>query len=291
MGTKAGIIFSLCAWTVSVCAQPIDSIPVELFSIGSFERATHVFSGKQGAVYILDADQNKVFYFSNIAQAPKNIGGYGWSAGSFDRPTGIATDGINVYVSDYGNHRIQQFDRNLNYISSLSTRDTSGRTDMRFGYPLDVALSELGDLFVLDGENVRILKFDPRQFFERSFGNIDAGKGKLLNPFRLVVTTSRIFVGDQARIVVFDYFGNYLSSVGNGFVSAVSGFTLLENGFLIASSDTLLWFSKDGIFQKSIPLSHLITGEHISRIQDIAFAGNQLYILSPRRLHIFKMDD
>ncbi len=283
MRTNAAIIFSLCAWTVSVCAQPLDSVPVEILSVGSFERATHIFLGKQGVVYVLDADQNKMFYFPNITQTPKNIGGYGWSAGSFDRPTGIATDGINVYVSDYGNHRIQQFDRNLNYISSLSTRDTSDQTDMRFGYPLDVALSELGDLFVLDGENLRVLKFNPRQFFERSFGDINAGKGKLQNPFRLVVTTSRIFVGEQTRIVVFDYFGNYLSSIGDGFVSALSGFALLENGFLAASSDTLLWFSKDGIFQKSIPLSHLITGEPIGRIQDIALARKPtLYFIAEK---------
>jgi len=268
----------------------VDSVPVEEFSVGSFERATRIFTRTQGAIYVLDADQNKIFVFSDITQPPKSIGGFGWSAGSFDKPTGIATDGINLYVSDYGNHRIQRFDRNLNYLSSFSTRDTSDVVS-RFGYPLDVALSELGDLFILDGENLRILKFNPQNFFERSFGDINAGKGKLQNPIRLVVTTSRIFVGEQTRIVVFDYFGNYLSSIGDGVVSALSGFALLENGFLIVSSDTLLWFSHDGIFQKSIPLSHLITGERIDRIQDIANIRNRLFILSPRRIHVFKIGD
>jgi DNA-binding beta-propeller fold protein YncE len=170
MTRKGAIILFLFTWTLSVRAQ--SSIPFETFSVGSFERATHIFAGKQGAIYVLDADQNKIFYFSDITQIPKSIGGFGWSAGSFDRPTGIATDGINVYVSDYGNHRIQRFDRNLNYISSFSTRDTSGQADMRFGYPLDVALSELGDLFVLDGENLRVLKFNPQQFFELSYSII-----------------------------------------------------------------------------------------------------------------------
>jgi hypothetical protein len=291
METKPAIILFLCAWTVSVYAQPMDFIPVEEFSVGSFERATRIFAGKQGAIYVLDADQNKIFIFSDITQTPKSIGGFGWSAGSFDKPTGLATDGINVYVSDYGNHRIQRFDRNLNYISSFSTRDTSDNAAIRFGYPLDVALSELGDLFVLDGENLRILKFNPQQFFERSFGDIYAGKGKLQNPIRLIVTTSRIFVGEQTRIIVFDYFGNYLSSIGEGIVSVLSGFALFENGSLMVSSDTLLWFFQDGIFQKSIPLSHLITSDRIDRIQDIACIRNRLFILSSRRLHIFKIGD
>jgi hypothetical protein len=273
-----------------VFAQSADFTLVEECTVGSFERATHIFATKQGTVYVIDADQNKIFLFADITQTPKSIGGFGWSSGSFDKPTGIATDGINVYVSDYGNHRIQRFDRNLNYISSFSTRDTSDQASMRFGYPLDVALSELGDLFILDGENLRVLKFNSQKFFERSFGDINAGIGKLQNPIRLVVTTSRIFVGEQSRIVVFDYFGNYLGSIGDGTVSSLSGFTLSENDFVIASNDTLFWFSQDGIFQKSIPLSHIITGEPIDRIQDIAFFRSRLYILSPRKLHVFRMD-
>jgi hypothetical protein len=284
------IIYSLI-WILPAFELSADLILVEERIIGPFERATHIFASKQGTVYVLDADQNKIFMFSNITQTPKSIGGFGWSAGSFDKPTGIATDGINVYVSDYGNHRIQRFDRNLNYISSFSTRDTSDQTSMRFGYPLDVALSEFGDLFILDGENLRVLKFNPQRFFERSFGDINSGSGKLQHPIRLVVTTSRIYVGEQSRIVVFDYFGNYLGSIGDGAVSALSGFALLENDFIVASNDTLLWFSQDGLLQKSIPLSHIISGEPIGRIQDIAFIKNQLYILSPRRIHIFKMVD
>jgi hypothetical protein len=290
MGTKPAIILSLFAWTVPVCAQSVDSIPVEEYSVGSFERATRIFAGTQGAIYVLDADQNKIFVFTEITQPPKSIGGFGWSAGSFDKPTGIATDGIHIYVSDYGNHRIQRFDRNLNYISSFSTRDTSDAVS-RFGYPLDVALSELGDLFILDGENLRVLKFNPQKFFERSFGDINAGKGKLQNPIRLVVTTSRIFVGEQTRIVVFDYFGNYLSSIGDGIVSGLTGFAMSDNTLLLASPDTLWRFSQEGVFQKLIPRSHLVTGEHIERIQDIACIRNRLFILSPRRLYIFKISD
>ncbi len=238
----------------------------------------------------LTQDENKLSLFSNPQNPPKTIGGFGWSGGSFDRPTGIATDGINVYVSDFGNHRIQQFDRNLNYISSLSTRDTSDIAS-RFGYPLDVALSDLGDLFVLDGENLRVIKFNPMNFSERSFGDINAGKGKLQNPIKIIATTSRVFVGERSRIVVFDYFGNYLGSIGDGVVSQLNGFTLLANGILAVSSDTLWWFSLDGAFMKSIPISHLICGERIERIQDIAYSGDRLFILSPRRLHVFNMSN
>lgn len=290
MGTKSALILFLVAWTASVYAQSLDTVPVEEFSVGLFQRATRIVAGVQGMLFVLDADQNKVFVYTDITQPPKSIGGFGWATGSFDKPTGVATDGIHIYVSDYGNHRIQRFDRNLNYISSFSTRDTSDVAS-RFGYPLDVALSELGDLFVLDGENIRILKFNSQSSFERPFGDVNAGKGKLQNPIRLVATTTRIVVCERTRIVIFDYFGNYLSSIGDGVVSVLTGFTPCANGFLAVSSDTLWWFSQDGVFQKSLPLSHLMSGEHIDRIQDVACIGNRLFVLSPRRLHVFKMDD
>jgi hypothetical protein len=269
-------------------AQTVDSVLVEEYSVGSFHRATRIVAGTQGILYVIDADNNTLLQFTDIQSASKTIGGFGWSPGSFDKPTGVATDGVNVYVSDYGNHRIQRFDRNLNYISSLSTRDTSDVAS-QFGYPLDVSVSELGDMFVIDGENLRITKFNPNNYFERSFGGINSGEGKLQNPIKIIATNSRIFVGERSRIAVFDNFGNYLGSIGKGSVSDLNGFVPMTGGFLLASSDTLWWFSHEGAFLRCTPISSLITGERIDRIQDIACIGSRLFILSPQRIHVFKM--
>jgi len=271
-------------------AQPIDSVLVEDYSIGSFQQATRIVLGAQGTIYILDADENKVLLFSNLQDAPKTIGGFGWSSSSFDKPTGIATDGVNIYVSDFGNHRIQRFDRDLNYISSLSTKDTSDVIS-RFGYPLDVALSEFGDLYILDGENIRVMKFNTQDSFERAFGDINAGKGKLQHPTRLITINSRVFVGDKNKILVYDYFGNYLGNIGNGIIHNLNGFTILTNELLAASNDTIWWFTREGVLQKYSPLDNIISGERIGQIQDIACNGKQLFILSQHRIHVFKMSN
>ena len=269
-------------------AQPIDSVLVEDYSIGSFQRATRIVTGTQGPIYVIDADENKILLYSNLQDAPKTLGGFGWSSSSFDKPTGVATDGVNVYVSDFGNHRIQRFDRDFNYISSLSTRDTSD-VSSRFGYPLDIALSEIGDLFILDGENIRVMKFNSQNVFERSFGDINSGKGKLQNPMKLIATNSRIFVGEKNKILVYDYFGNYLGSVGDGVLINLTGFSILKNELVAASNDTVWWFTRDGIMQKVSSLEHIITGDRIDQIQDIAYKEDQLFILSQHRIHVFKM--
>jgi DNA-binding beta-propeller fold protein YncE len=287
---EAAFTIAVCLFTLlsSASSQPVDSVFVEDYSVGTFQRATRIVVGTQGTIYVLDADENKVSLFSNLQDAPKTLGGFGWSSSSFDKPTGVATDGVNIYVSDFGNHRIQRFDREFNYISSLSTRDTSDISS-RFGYPLDIALSEIGDLFILDGENIRVMKFNSQGSFERAFGDINAGKGKLQNPMKLMATNYRIYVGDKNKILVYDYFGNYLGSVGDGILSNLTGFTILKNGLIAASNDSIWWFTREGIFQKKSSLSHIISGDRIDQIQDIAWKGDQLFILSQHRMHIFKM--
>ncbi len=290
MAAIFAIAIRLLVWLPPTFTQPIDSILVEDYSIGSFKRATRIETGTQGTIFVIDADENKISLFSNLQDAPKTLGGFGWSSNSFDKPTGIATDGVNVYISDFGNHRIQRYDRELTYISSLSTRDTSVAI-ARFGYPLDVALSELGDLFILDGENIRVLKFNSQGFYDRTFGDIDAGKGKLQNPVKLVATNSRIFVGEKNKILVYDYFGNYLESIGEGIISNLNGFAIITNGLLAASNDTIWWFTREGALQKISLLVAIISGERIDQIQDIACNGNQLFILSPHRIHLFKMSN
>ena len=290
MAELFAVAVCLLTWLSPAPAQPVDSVLVEDYAIGSFQRATRIVLGTQGSIYVLDADENKLSLFSNLQDAPKTIGGFGWSSSSFDTPTGVATDGVNVYVSDFGNHRIQRFDRNFNYISSLSTRDTSDVVS-RFGYPLDIALSELGDLFILDGENIRVMKFNAQDSFERAIGDMNAGKGKLHNPIRLVATNSRIFVSEKNKVLVYDYFGNYLGSVGEGIIHSLSGFTMLTNGILAASNDTIWWFTRDGALQNISSLDNIISGERIDQIQDIASNGKQLFILSLHRIHVFKMSN
>src|SRR5437867_9667221 len=106
-----------------------------------------------GNIYILSADRNTLKVLSKDRTLKREIGGSGWENDQFDRPTGVwARNGIDVFVADYGNHRIQRFDRNLNYVSTLYTRDNPNPEE-RFGYPTDVAVSRLGDLFICDTEN------------------------------------------------------------------------------------------------------------------------------------------
>ena len=78
-----------------------------------------------GNIYVINSDLNTLTLFSKEGTMVRRIGGSGWLNDQFDRPAGVwARNGIDLFIADYGNHRIQRFDRNLNYVSTFYTRDS-----------------------------------------------------------------------------------------------------------------------------------------------------------------------
>jgi len=196
-----------------------------------------------GNIYVLDANRNLLTLSNGDFTLHKEVGGAGWENDQFDKPQGIwARNGIDVFIADYGNHRVQRFDRGLNYISTFSTRE-SAIPDERFGYPRDVAVSRLGDLFICDGENARIVKVNRFSKVERSFGGFDAGAGRLLRPSELEVgPKDRVYVLDMARVMVFDNFGNFVHELLPGLFRAPQTLFADNNGIVILDADTLYCF-------------------------------------------------
>ncbi|MBF8296616.1 MAG: hypothetical protein HW389_3161, partial [Bacteroidetes bacterium] len=231
----------------------------EEYSFGSFGKATRLAVSPQGFFYIVDEGRSEIQVVKAPSGSPVITGGYGWTSTTFDRPTGISTDGLNVYVSDYGNHRIQRFDRNLTYLSSLATRDTSIH-EARFGYPTGVALSQSGDLFVLDGENYRVLRFSQNERFEQTFGGTETGNRKITNPLKIVIShENTIYVAEPTRILEFDYFGNLVNVLGEGVLKDVRSFCIVDESVVVLTRDSLIWYSRNGIAATNILMSSLIT--------------------------------
>lgn len=191
-----------------------------------FEDAAAMAIDPRGDIYVVDAGKNQLLKLSSRYTLTGSAGGYGWSTLAFDQPKDVvAPNGLDVYVADYGNHRIQRLDRNLNFVSTIPptvTRDI----EPAFRYPRSAAVSRQGALFVTDGENGRILKY-VNNIFERSFGNIGAGDGRLRQPSRIRIDNRDIvYVRDGNLLLTYDYFGNYLSSVGRGLFRQLITFTI-----------------------------------------------------------------
>jgi len=233
-----------------------------------------------GNMFILDAGRNTVKLVSKEGAVVREIGGAGWQDGQFDRPAGIwARNGIDVFVADYGNHRIERFDRNLNFVSTLFTRDREN-PDERFGYPSAVALSSFGDLFLCDTENSRILKVSGFSNVEQTFGGFGAGRGRLEHPTQLEIGPGdNVYVLDGRRVVVFDSFGNYVGDLLGGMFKGPTAIFADQQSAAVLDDGTIYCFDQADRPTARIPIAS-IHGLPEGDILSILFSGGQLYVLT-----------
>jgi len=263
---------------------------VFLYSFGDFKHAQGISVGPGGIIYIADTGDNKIKKFSSDGKFILDVGGYGWGSLQFDQPYDVcALFGIDIYVADYGNHRIQRLDRNLTYISTFATRDNPDE-NLRFGYPAGVTISRLGDLFLTDTENNRALKVSAFNTVERNFGGFDAGKGRLLKPGQIEVgVNDLVYVVDRNRIVVFDNFGNYVQTIGEGITDSLRGICLYQNKLYAVDGKSLFVFNGQGELLQKFTSSSIIGTGDLHSLNDVALYGEKVYVLDNNNVKVFEV--
>ena len=109
-------------------------------------------------------------------------GSPGTGDGQFNLPLGVALDPAgNLYVADYGNHRIQKFSSSGAFIAKWGSR---GATNSPYGQFLsvnDVATDAAGNVYVTDTTE-RIQKFSPDGAFLGKWGSAGSGNGQSASP-------------------------------------------------------------------------------------------------------------
>ena len=90
------------------------------------------------------------------------------TAAQINGPSDVAVDGSgNIYIADYGNHRIRKVDASTGNISTVAGTGTAGysgdggaATAAQFDGPFKVAVDGAGNLYIADGFNNRVRKVD-----------------------------------------------------------------------------------------------------------------------------------
>ena len=208
-------------------------------SFGKFKNASSFDITSSGFIYITDAGTDEIFKLDTLGNVLKTAGGYGWDSGLFDNPSDISASPLSVYVCDKNNNRVERFDKDLNYVSQLHTRN-SDTTAERFGYPLGCVVSPQGDLYILDSENKRIVKFDLFGNFSQNFGGYDAGNYALSNPLKIAASPNNdIYVIDGNRIVVFDQYGTGIAILKSN--EDLKGMKIIFNNLTLNTNKDILY--------------------------------------------------
>jgi len=252
--------------------------------IGQFVNASSFYVNPAGFIYVTDIRTDEITVLDTLGNLILNIGGYGWRQSAFDYPADIYADALKVYVVDKNNHRIQRFDKNLNFNFQIFTRNSEIEQE-RFGYPLSAVMSNQGDIFILDSENSRIVKFDIFGNFLQNFGGYDYGNYALQKPVQLAVSMqNNIFVIDRNQIIMFDQYGN-----GTGKITGIEEYTSMRIIF-----EWLTVTSKDKIYianlrSPEMSLREVLlegTEDKLEIVSALIF-NNKLYVLSKKEILIF----
>ena len=113
----------------------------------------------------------------------------------FYMPTDIAVDEEgNVYVLDSGNHRIQKFDPQGNYLASFGRR---GQGPGEFQYPQSLDIDAQGLMYVSDSGNQKIQILKPDGALEKEIKKTDEAPGIVR------VRSDRMIMGQGASVYSF----------------------------------------------------------------------------------------
>ena len=254
-------------------------------SIGTFNNASSMHINASGFLFITDSGNDDIYKMDTLGRVIKSTGGHGWAEATFDNPVDIFATALSIYVADKNNHRIQRFDKDLNPISSLYTRDNDD-PNSRFGYPLSCVIVPQGDLFILDSENKRILKFDLFGNFIQNFGGYDYGKYALNNPIAMAGDFNNfIYVADGKTIFIYDQFGNGIGEIKgtDDFVSI----NIIFDNMTINSKDKIYYYDlkqRTGVLENI----KIDTDNNKEEIKSSLIFNKKLYVLTSKEIQIFQ---
>ena len=225
------------AWAVGVAGVRGDDAQhfTELYGVDVAE---------DGRIYVTEDWPNHRIHILNANGTHNSFfgSGYGTDNDQFNGPRDVAFDSNgNIYVADTNNHRVQIYDSNHNYLSTIGITGVSGSDYTHLNRPQAVAIDSTGTIYIGDSDNDRIQVFNSNYVYQRTMGL--GGCGDDFDHFcgvrgLDVDAQNRLYVADvyNNRVQVYDSTGAYLTTIGGkwggnlGEMRAVEGVAVDDNG-------------------------------------------------------------
>jgi hypothetical protein len=206
---------------LSLTFSPNDSLSL-ISTFGDFEEAVSISASREEYIFVVDDNMNQVYKFSSTGQKLANIGGSGFGNNEFNMPQSVdATNGLDVYISDYQNNRLQRFDINLSYIATFDFNlyDQTADNSKKIYRPYGVVFQTTSDIFVLaDATSYRVVKLKAFDEVSLLFGSRGFGYDILTSPKKVVKGSNLdIWILDKGtdEIINFDSYGTLVKRMKN----------------------------------------------------------------------------
>lgn len=159
-----------------------------------------------GRLYVADALKGHVLVLTSDGRLVNVWGRDGHGKKQFLKPRGIYLEGGLIYVADTGNSRVQILGTDGVYQRNAGT---VGPFEQKLLSPVDMVVSESGDMYVVDDKNNKLMVYDAPGAFRFSFIG-------LRNPVSVAMISNLVAVSDthSASIKIFTAEGRPVVSLG-----------------------------------------------------------------------------
>lgn len=271
-----------------------DGILIKTAETGDYLNAVSITSDGKGNIYVLDAEGNEINKYDDKLILLKKIGKKGWSNGEFDSPTSIdGSSGLEIYVSDGKNYRIQRFDLNLSFISSVITNYETFQDKLKFQTPISTVYVN-PYFYAIDGENNRIVAYQNLNQSSSnpvfSFGGFQSAQKPMLNPVKIVKDGyNNIYVLDAKMnsVLKYDNFGNYISCLE--LENIISICTFNNQLFILSGNQILVYDSKKNSMTDKILFAEKINSKNFKDF--LVLTSTKIYILEKNKLNEFTLNN
>ena len=272
------------------CLLPLLATKGQLFvkygEIGEFKDASSFYINPQGDVFVADRGTNEVVKIDTFGVLKKRIGGYGWGQNSFDDPSGVFATALRVYVADRNNNRVEILDKDLNFVIELNSANYDNR-EISFAYPTFAATSTLGDIYILDSDNSRIIKYTSDGSFLTVIGGNDAGSYALSHPKDFAISADgNIYVANGPEIYVYDQFGNGITKIQTPFEPDKIN---ISGGMIIVNNSEKIIFDNLKDTVNGIPQFSNVLIHYDSTVISSMIFKKRLYILYKNYIGIYNI--
>lgn len=145
-------------------------------------------------LYVTDIGDHDVKVFGLDGRLIRKFGGWGHGHGMFSYPNAIAVDASGrMYVSDSNNGRVEVFDENGRFVSTLVSKERQ-----LVSLPRGIAVDRSGNIHVVDVFSHKIYAFTPAGVLLFNYGEEGGGADKFYYPNGLAVDSSgRFLIADR----------------------------------------------------------------------------------------------
>ena len=166
--------------------------------------------------------------YATISKPSKVINNYG----SLGRPWGVSISRDGMWaITDYSNSFVYIYDSKDELVKMIGS---PGMRNDQFECPFGIAFDDSNNLYVVDGGNSRIQKFDLQGNYLFQFG-----QEKLKNARGITVHNERVYVTDKANrcVSVFKTDGQFCSTIKSQYLRTPCGIAADINRLYVSDSD------------------------------------------------------